>query len=292
MELVLQIAIHGIAVGGIYALLAVGFGLIYGTTRDFHVAHGAIFTLAGYVGYLFSQVLGLNVWLSLLIAIALSALAGFLIDKFIYAYLRRKKVKALAIFIASLGLMIMSENVIALVFGQATAYFKADYLQKPVHLTTGIAITPIQLIIIVMSLIGIVVVYYFLNSTLMGRMIRAVADSEDMARTIGININKVYTMVYVVGSVLAAPAGVLLAIDAGATPYRGTTLVLLAMIAVIFGGIGSILGAAVAALILALLENMSILVISSAWTEALVFAVFLVLILVKPTGLFGQRAKS
>jgi branched-chain amino acid transport system permease protein len=132
----------------------------------------------------------------------------------------------------------------------------------------------------------------FLRYSLWGRAIRAVSSSPEMARTVGIDLKRVHLLTYAVGSAISAPAGILVAMDVGVEPYRGTTFVLLASVAVIMGGIGSIPGALLGALFLALLENLGVWKIPSEWQSTISFGVFLVFIVVRPRGFFGRRIQS
>lgn len=291
MELLLQLLLNGFIMGSIYMLLAMGYGLIYGTTNEFHVAHGGVFTFSSYIGYLCYEKLGLNLWLTFIVSILFAGMLGMLIQSVIYSPMRKKGAPHLTIFIASLGVLIVLENLASILFGVSPLQFSVGTMKQPIHLGS-VVITPIQLIILSVSLVFLIAITSYLRFTRVGRAIRGVSDSKEVARVVGINISRINLIVYGLGSMLAAPAGVLLAIEAGATPYRGTVLVLLAAIAMIIGGIGSVTGAALAGILLALFQNLSVWQFPSEWQNVISFGLFLLLIFLKPTGFFGSKVTS
>lgn len=291
MDLFLQLAATGLVVGSLYALCALGWGLIYGTTLHFHVAHGAVFTLAAYYAYAGQKLLGLPLAVAVAGAIAAAALSGLLIDRFIYQPLERRGALRTTLFIASLGLLIVVENLIAIVF-------KPDPLRMDVgRLADAVQVGPVfltwlHLLSVATAFAGYLGLMAFLKYSQWGHAIRAVSSSPEMARTVGIDLRRVHLLTYAVGSAISAPAGILVAMDVGADPYRGTTYVLLASVAVILGGIGSIPGALLGALFLALLENLGVWKIASEWQSTISFGVFLVFIVLCPRGFFGRKIQS
>ncbi|HEV8437563.1 MAG TPA: branched-chain amino acid ABC transporter permease [Methylomirabilota bacterium] len=291
MDLILQLAATGLVVGSLYALCALGWGIIYGTTLHFHVAHGAVFTLAAYYAYVGQKLLGLPLAAAVIVAIAAAAASGLLIDRFLYQPLERRGAVRTTLFIASLGLLILVENTLAILFTPDPLRMDIGVLQTSIRLGP-VFLTYLHVATVALAVIGYGALVLFLKLTRWGQAIRAVSSSPAMARTIGIDLGRVHLLTYAIGSAISAPAGILVAMDVGVEPYRGTTFVLLASVGVIMGGIGSIGGALLGGLSLGLIENLGVWKIASEWQSALSFGVFLVFILVRPRGLFGRKVQS
>ncbi len=291
MDLFLQLAATGLVVGSLYILCALGWGLIYGTTLHFHVAHGAVFTLAAYYAYAAQKLLGLPLAVAVAGAIVAAAFSGMLIDLLIYQPLERRGAIRTTLFIASLGLLTLIENVLAIIFKPDPLRMDVGWLGDSVQLGPVFLIR-LHLVSVATAVVGFFALMAFLKYSRWGQAIRAVSSSPEMARTVGIDLRRVHLLTYAVGSAISAPAGILLAMDVGVEPYRGTTFVLLASVAVIMGGIGSIPGAALGALFLALLENIGVWKIPSEWQSTISFGAFLIFIVVRPRGLFGRKIHS
>lgn len=291
MDLFLQLAATGLVVGSLYVLCALGWGLIYGTTLHFHVAHGAVFTLAAYYAYAAQKFLGLPLAIAVIGAIVAAALSGMLIDLLIYQPLERRGAIRTTLFIASLGLLTLIENLLAIIFAPDPLRMDVGWLAEAVQLGP-VFLTRLHLLSVATAILGFLALMAFLKYSLWGQAIRAVSSSPEMARTVGIDLRRVHLLTYAVGSAISAPAGILLAMDVGVEPYRGTTFVLLASVAVIMGGIGSIPGALLGALFLALLENLGVWKIASEWQSSISFGAFLIFIVVRPRGLFGRKIQS
>jgi len=291
MDLVLQLLATGLVVGSLYALCALGWGLIYGTTLHFHIAHGGVFTLAAYFAYAGQKKLGLPLAAACVVAVLAAALVGLLIDLLLYQRLEARGAVRTTVFIASLGLLIVIENVVALVFGPDPLRLDPGWLGGSVEIGP-VFLTRLHLVTIALAIAGYVALVAFLRLTAAGRAVRAVSSSPEMARTVGIDLGRIQLLTYALGSAVSAPAGILVALDVGAEPYRGTQFVLLASVAVILGGIGSIPGAMLGGLFVGLLENLGVWQIPSEWQSAISFGVFLVFIVVRPRGFFGRRVQS
>jgi branched-chain amino acid transport system permease protein len=291
VDLLLQLLATGLVVGSIYALCAVGWGLIYGTTLHFHVAHGAVFSLAAYYAWAGQQLLGLPLIVAVVFAILAAALSGLLIDLLLYQQLERRGAIRTTVFISSLGLLIVVENVLAMVFTPDPLRMDIGVLHNAVQLGP-VFLTWLHVLAVALAIAGYLALMAFLKRSRAGQAIRAVSSSPEMARTVGIDLGRVHLLTYALGSAIAAPAGIIVAMDVGAEPYRGTTFVLLASVGVIMGGIGSIPGAMVGGVFLGLLENLGVWQIPSEWQSAISFGVFLVFIVVRPRGFFGRRIQS
>jgi branched-chain amino acid transport system permease protein len=291
VDLFLQLAATGLVVGSLYALCALGWGLIYGTTLHFHVAHGAVFTLAAYYAYAGQKFLGLPLAVAVVGAIGAAALSGLLIDLLIYQPLERRGAIRTTLFIASLGLLLLIENLLAILFTPDPLRMDVGRLADAVQVGP-VFLTRLHLVSVATAIFGFLGLMVFLKYSLLGQAIRAVSSSPEMARTVGIDLKRVHLLTYAVGSAISAPAGILVAMDVGVEPYRGTSFVLLASVAVILGGIGSIPGALLGALFLALLENLGVWKIASEWQSTISFGIFLVFIVMRPRGFFGRKIQS
>jgi branched-chain amino acid transport system permease protein len=291
VDLVLQLLATGLVVGSLYALCAVGWGLIYGTTLHFHVAHGAVFALAAYYAYAAQKLLHLPLLAAVAVAVLAAAATGLLIDLLVYQQLEKRGAFRTSIFISSLGLLIVLENVLAVVFTPDPMRMDVGALSTAV-IIGPVFLTYLHILTVVLAVVGYGLLTAFLNRSRWGQAIRAVSSNPEMARTVGINLSRVHLLAYAIGSAISAPAGILVAMDVGAEPFRGTRFVLLASVGVIMGGIGSIPGAMLGGLFLGLLENLGIWKLPSEWQSAISFGVFLVFILVRPRGLFGRTIHS
>lgn len=291
MDLLLQLLATGLVVGSLYALCALGWGLIYGTTLHFHVAHGAVFSLAAYFAYVGQKLLHLPLAAAVVAAILAAAAAGLLIDLLLYQQLERRGAFRTSLFIASLGLLILTENLLAIVFTPDPMRMDIGVLDTSL-IIGPVFVTYLHVLTVVLAIGGYLALVVFLKRSRWGQAIRAVSSSPEMARTVGIDLKRVHLLTYAIGSALAAPAGILVAMDVGAEPFRGTRFVLLASVAVIMGGIGSIPGAMLGGLFLGLLENVGIWQLPSEWQSAISFGVFLLFIVLRPRGFFGRKVQS
>jgi branched-chain amino acid transport system permease protein len=291
VDLVLQLLATGVVVGSLYALCALGWGLIYGTTLHFHVAHGAVFTLAAYYAYVAQKRLGLPLVLAVALAILAAAASGLGVDRLLYQPLERRGAVRTTLFIASLGLLIVIENALAIVFTADPQRLDVGPLQNSVRLGP-VFLNWLHVLTVTLTVVAYGALIALLRWSRWGQAIRAVSSAPEMARTVGIDLRRVHLLSYLIGSAITAPAGILVAMDVGAEPYRGTRFVLLASVGVIMGGIGSIPGALLGGLFLGLLENLGIWKIPSEWQSAISFGVFLVFIVLKPQGFFGRKVQS
>lgn len=291
MDIILQLLADGLIAGCLYALCAVGWSVIYSTTFHFHVAHGAVFVVAGYMAWVAQTKFGSPLWFAFTFGTLAGTIVGVLVDVIIYQPLKRVGGDRISIFIASLGLMVVIENIIVLIFGTDPRLLNVGTLSDAVKIGP-VYITRLRLIVLGATVVFMLIFLLFMKYSRIGRAIRGISSSPLMAATVGINLHSTEIATYLLGSLISAPVGVFMAMDVGATPFYGIHLVLLATVAVIAGGIGSHFGALLGGLMLGLIENAGIWKIPSQWQEALLFGVFLVFILVRPNGIFGRRTAS
>jgi branched-chain amino acid transport system permease protein len=285
MDLFLQLFLNGIWAGSIYALLGVSWGLIFAATRTFHFAHGATFIVAAYFTYIIDSVCGVGLILASAGGICFAILFGLAIEGFLYQWLRKAQATTLVIFIAALGALIFSENIIAMLFG--TDCKVLDGFPVKVIKLGNVAFTYLHLTMFFSAVILIMGLMLFLMKTGQGKAIRAVISNPEMAEVIGININKVFLLVHALGAILVGSAAILITLERGATPELGTWAILYAFIPVIIGGVGSMPGAALAGFIVGLADSIGIWKIPSQWQLGIAFVILLIVLIIRPNGLFG-----
>jgi branched-chain amino acid transport system permease protein len=285
--MLVQFLANGIIAGSIYAVVALGFSLIYGTTRFFHFAHGAIFTIGAYLAYTFKELLGLPLSTAAIIAIILSAVLGISLELGIYRPLRGRRASNLILLIASLGAFIALQNLISLIFGDNPRSIRGGIVQEGLPIL-GARITPSQLMIIGVGALMIFVTAAIVKWTKLGKALRAVASDPELALVAGINSNSVILYAFAIGSALAAAAAILVSLDSDMTPTMGMDVLLMGVVAVIVGGAGSILGSALGGLLLGLAQHLGAWPVGSQWQLAIAFAILVGFLLLRPQGIFGR----
>lgn len=287
MELLGQLLINGLANGVIYALIAVGFGIVYNSTRVFHLAHGAVVTFAAYAFYV--SVVVLHLWLpfACLATVVAAAGLGCLIELAVYQPLRAKGAKPYALMIASLGLLVFLQNLFAIVFSTDIQTVRAGGLE--VYHVGPLTMTSLHFADAVVAVAAFVLLQLFLSRSKHGRAIRALADNPQLAAVIGVDTGRTHLLVLALGSSLAAIAAMLFSYDVGVRPEMGFGIVFLSAVAVITGGAGYLPGALLGAILLGIIQQLAIWQADSMWQNGIVFAVVLLFLFIRPQGLFGSR---
>lgn len=289
--LLLQLFINGVQVGALYALIAVGFSLIFGSTRVFHFAHGATFIIASYLFYyLYSVVRADWIW-AVAAATAGAVVFGVVLDRAVYAPIRHHEGSFFTVFVASLGASIIAQNVISLIFGTGFVSVSTP-LSRSVQLVQGLYVSPLSGIAIVCALLLFGALQLFLMRTHIGMGLRALSESPELIRVYGLSSRRLSTAAFVLGSVLVVPGAILAAASSGLNPAMGDHIMLISLAATIVGGVGSLRGAAYAGLLLGVSENLSLFSLGSQWSQAVSFIVLFLFILLRPSGLFGRVAIS
>jgi branched-chain amino acid transport system permease protein len=282
-----QLLTNGLVTGCALGLVAVSFSLVHSTTGIFHVAHAGVFTLAGYVAYQLSR-WGAPLVVSIPVAMTVCAAVGAATQAFLYGPMERRRATSLVILIASLGLLAVIVNTLAAVFTANVLTFPVPWASRIVTIF-NIRFTNAQIITVILGLIGYAAVMLFAHGTTLGKRIRAVATNPVLAEITRLEPKKAYVIVLAIASALVAVPGVLIHLDLGLQPYNGVNVLLIATIAMIAGGSGSITGSFVMAIAIAVLQNLSLLFIPSIWNIAVTFFVFVIFMLFRPTGLFVAR---
>lgn len=287
MDLVAQLVANGLVNGSHYALLALGFGLIFGTTRITHFAYGPVYALSAYGCWFAAATLGAPLGLAVIAGIATGAVAGALAYLVVYRPFEREGSPPLVILIASLGLFIVLENAIGVVFGTDTKVVPAP--PSGVFLWGPLVVTSAQLAqVAALAIVGAGLALY-VTRTRFGKAVLAMTDNPEMARVIGIDTLRVSLAAFVIGSAIAAVPACLILVKDGATAHMGFVAVFMAFVAVVVGGVGSLRGAVAGGLALGLVESTGMVKIPTEWQSSIAFVVLFLVLLFRPRGLFGGR---
>jgi len=287
--LLLQLLIDGIQLGALYALMAVGFAIIFGSTRVFHYAHGATYVIVGYIFYFTGERLGLPWWVAALLAATSGVLFGVLLDRFVYRPIQRDEGSFFTVFVASFGVAVVVENVLIILFGASFVSITTPLTRgQDVH---GIIISQLGVFAVVAAIVLFTFLNWFLARTDTGVALRALSENPELVRGFGLNPRRLSQYAFAIGSLMVAPAALVATCITGLTPSAGHRVVLISIAASIIGGIGSLRGAGLGGLILGLAESLAIWRFSTGWSEAVAFVILLCFILIRPAGLFGTRAR-
>jgi branched-chain amino acid transport system permease protein len=286
-----QLVINGIIAGSIYGLIAIGFTVIYRTVKFFHFAHGIVYTAGAYFAYTLIISLHLNFALSFFLSVILAAILGIAIDRFVYYPLRQQDASNLIFLLASFGVFIFLQNLIQLIYGAQILTIRTGPIKEGHHFI-GAVITDIQILILVVSCCLLVVLWLFIQRTKLGKAMRAVSDDPLAANVVGINPERIIRSSFAIGSALAGAAGILISLETNIEPTMGFSALLKGIIASIIGGIGSIPGAVLGGFFLGLAENLGIWKISAGWKDCIAFAILIIFLLMRPSGILGAKTEK
>lgn len=281
--------VSGISLGSIYALIALGYTMVYGIAKMLNFAHGDVIMIGGFAIFTISTTAGLPNFVGILGAIVICTVLGVTIERVAYKPLR--KASSLAVLITAIGVSYFLQNAALLIFGSGTKSFSSVVNIPPLSLFNGkLVISGEAIATIVVSVIIMIALTLFINKTKPGRAMMAVSEDRGAAQLMGINVNSTISLTFAIGSALAAVAGALLCSSYPAlTPTTGAMPGIKAFTAAVFGGIGSIPGAMIGGILLGIIENLSKGYISTQLSDAIVFAVLIIVLLVKPTGILGKK---
>lgn len=289
--LLLQLLINGVQVGALYALIAVGFSLIFGSTKVFHFAHGATFTIAAYIFYYLYSVTEAHWVLAVLAATAGAVAFGVFMDRCIYAPIQRHEGSFFTVFVASLGAGIIVQNLVGMIFGRGFVSVTTP-LSRSVELVPGLYVAPLSGIAILCAVVFFGALQIFLMRTNVGMGLRALSENPELVRVYGLSPRRLSTIVFALGSLLVIPAAIITAASSGLNPAMAHHIMLISLAATIVGGVGSLRGAACAGLLLGMSENLALMYLGPQWSEAVTFIVLFLFILFRPWGFFGRAIAS
>ncbi len=285
--------ITGISLGSIYAIIALGYTMVYGIAKMLNFAHGDVIMVGAYIAFCGAQYWGLPPVLCVLCAMAVCTVLGVTIERLAYRPLRQAT--SLAVLITAIGMSYLLQNLALQIWGANPKSFPTDLITFPgLSLFSGqLKISGVTLITVLANIVIMLALTFFTGKTKMGKAMRCVSEDRGAAELMGINVNRTISMTFAIGSALAAIAGVLLCTAYPTLqPTTGSMPGIKAFTAAVFGGIGSIPGAMVGGLLLGIIEILSRAYISTELADAIVFEVLIVVLLVRPTGLLGKQVRE
>ena len=285
--------ISGISLGSVYALIALGYTMVYGIAKMLNFAHGDVIMVGAFTTYTLCSTCGLPPVVGVLAAVVLCTLLGMAVEKVAYKPLRKAS-SPLAVLITAIGISYLLQNVALLIFGTNTKAFSSVVPVSPVKLADGqVTITGETIVTIISCIIIMIFLMLFIKKTKAGQAMLAVSEDKGAAQLMGVNVNGTIALTFAIGSALAAIAGVLLcSAYPSLNPYTGSMPGIKAFVAAVFGGIGSIPGAFIGGVLLGIIEIFAKAYISSQVADAIVFAVLIVVLLIKPTGILGKNIQE
>ena len=281
--------VNGISLGSVYAIIALGYTMVYGIAKMLNFAHGDVIMVGGYMCFCATTYLGWPPIAGVLLAVVVCTVLGVVIERLAYKPLRMAP--SLAVLITAIGVSYFLQNAALLIWGSSTKSFASVVGGDPIQLFGGqLTITRVTIVTIVACVIIMVALTIFVNHTVPGHAMLAVSEDRGAAQLMGVNVNGTIALTFAIGSALAAVAGALLCSSYPTlSPTTGAMPGIKAFVAAVFGGIGSIPGAFLGGVLLGVIENLSKAYISTQLSDAIVFLVLIVVLVVKPTGLLGKK---
>jgi branched-chain amino acid transport system permease protein len=290
LTVALQQGINGLVLGSLYVLVALGLTLIYGVLVQINFAHADIVTLGAFSAYFFTHAFGGGYLPSIGVALLVGAALGFLVNAAVFAPLRERGNELLPL-IATIGVSVMLQNVMLAWFGPIPYAFESPYSEQVIRFA-GMFFTVQSVLIIAVSAATIALLYAFMKFTFLGKALRAVAQDRETAGLMGINPNRLIMLTFVIASALAGMGGAMLGPVLVLTPFAGASVIVKAFAIVIIGGFGNVEGTIIAGLIVGLIESYTTQVLGPGLIDIVVFALLLLMLAVRPTGLIAERREE
>lgn len=288
----LQYLINGISIGSVYAIIALGYTMVYGIAKMLNFAHGDVIMIGAYMSYCATNYMGLHPLVGLVIAMGVCTVLGVTIEALAYRPLRGAP--SLAVLITAIGVSYFLQNAAQLIWGSAPKNYTSIVSMEPLQFFNGgLVITGEVIVTIVASIVIMLALTLFTGKTKMGKAMRAVSEDRDAAQLMGIPVNRTIATTFAIGSALAAVAGILLCSTVPTLmPTTGSMPGIRAFTAAVLGGIGSIPGAMLGGVLLGIIETLSKAYLSTQFSDAIVFTVLILVLLVKPAGLLGKTVQE
>lgn len=286
----IQVLVNGIIMGGIYALIAIGFSLSYNQLRFINLFHGALYLLASYLVYSFFSLAGLGLLLSILLTIPAIVLLNLVVTRYLFLAFPRNEGSGPVLLILSFVLLLLMENIIILLFNSDAKVIRAGLLSGNLSLP-GVTLTYQHVLILAIVLISLVAFYLFLHRTRLGLKIRAVSHDTTAAELRGINSTRVIDITAAISALFAALAGVIITLEQNIQPHMGFIMIFKGITATIMGG-NKVYGAVIGALIIGILENLSVWYFASGYKNLVTFALLIVFMFFMPKGMFSAQGRG
>lgn len=287
-----QQLINGLTLGSVYAVIALGYTLIFGVLNIVNMAHGEIFMFGAFIGLMMITMLHTNLLVAILAAMICGAMLGYLLERVALRPLRQKKVSHLAPLISTIGVSIFLESLALLIWGPQSRTFPSGFGDSIIDLNF-FKISMIQIVTLGTAIVLMLILNYFIRKSKVGKAIRATSENAETAALLGINTSRVITLTIMLASALGAAAGVLVGISYNAIdPFMGITMGFKGLAVLILGGLGNITGAMVGGFILGIAEVLSVAYGASTYRDAVAFGLIMVLLFWRPQGLFGSKDKG
>jgi branched-chain amino acid transport system permease protein len=284
-----QQLINALSLGSVYALFALGFTLVFGVLGVINLSHGAVFMLGSYAALLVVEKFALPLWLGMLAAMLLTGVIGLVIDFLVLRPLRARNAPHLTPMIATIGVAILLTNLVQGVFGAENKRFPVGTIPEQSYTWGNLHVTAVQVGIVVISFVLMVVLLATMRRTQLGRALRAIAESPKAAYLLGINVEGLFYLTSFAAAALGGAAGVLVGLSFNAiSPFMGQPMLHKGIAVIILGGMGDIRGAMIGGLFLGFAEVMSVAYISSDLRDAVAFGLLFLILLVRPSGMFGK----
>lgn len=289
MDIIPQLVANSLIAGSIYALVALGFNLIFATTKFFNLTHGVLAAVGGYTVFFLLKSFDLNLYLAIALGVLLAGLIGYASDKLVFLQLRKRKASNMVLLVASLGIFTAIQAFIAILFSSQFQTLSISVGSERIYEIFGAVLTQTQLIIFVSGIVIMLGLALLLKKTMFGKAVLAVSDDEEVAEIVGIDANAIIGKVFFIGSAIAGLAGILIGFDTGLEPTMGMSLLLKGVIASIIGGVGNVYGGVLGSFLLGFAENFGIWKISGEWKDAIAFALLIIFLLWRPRGILRKK---
>lgn len=284
----IQIFVNGLLAAGTACVAGLGFALIYRTANFFHFSHGAVITSGAYFAFCFRESFDFGLAVAIPLAIAGSTVLGVLLEVSVYRRLRHQQATPLVAMLASLGIYIVVQNLVSLLFGDETKTLRKGPIAIGMNFF-GASLTGVQVGILVISVVLPAVVLWWIRISNLGKAMRAVANDPLLAQVCGVDSDRIILWAFGIGSALAGVAGLLIALDVDMTPTMGMNAMMLGMVACIIGGMGRLAGVLLGALVLGLAQQFAVWFMGAEWQGTITFVVLFVFLLCRPQGFLGAR---
>jgi branched-chain amino acid transport system permease protein len=284
-----QQIVNGVMLGSTYALIAIGYTLIFGVLHLVHLAHGEVFMVGAFAGLMAVKFAGGDVAMAIVFGLLAAAVAGALVELLAIRPIRQRKGHALAPMISTIGVGIVLQEVVARVFGAEQVGFP-HRMEAASWQVGSVTLSSVQVLILGVSLVLMVALHLFVTRTRLGMAMRATAESASIAHTLGIRSDRIILLTFVIASALGGAAGVLVGLAFNAiSPFMGIDMGIKGLVAMLLGGLGNIYGAMLGGLIIGMVEVLSVAYLASSYRDAFAFIIMITVLLLRPRGIFGSR---